>query len=264
MHFFTLFISHFILPSPKTTWKRLVTLNSVLNTSAHNHMLFSAYVIPNTHRRRDETVLLRRRCVHEFATSSRRLPTDSIDNLETGQADCVCVCVCFGVCLTTWILIDTDNFFNNDDIMTSLLKKLSIFIKIAVIKHYAVCLVSFKIVDRIRRQFRRVGGVYTPPRRFPLGFILPWPWIWRPKSVAFISVPKRISAASSVKIIRLILLKISHFIFLIWLWLWHCRILNLVDVLQDVSLCSCYFFDTRPTIQYSLCLLSCDFDEYRW
>ena len=50
----------------------------------------------------------RRRCVHKFATSSRRLPTDSIDNLETGQTDCVCVCFCV---LTTWILIDTDNFF---------------------------------------------------------------------------------------------------------------------------------------------------------
>ena len=36
----------------------------------------------------------RRRCVHEFETSSRRLPTDSIDNLETGQTDCVCVCFC--------------------------------------------------------------------------------------------------------------------------------------------------------------------------
>jgi len=32
-----------------------------------------------------------------FATSSRRLPTDSIDNLETGQT----VYVCFCVCLTT-------------------------------------------------------------------------------------------------------------------------------------------------------------------
>jgi len=93
----------------------------------------------------------RRRCVHEFATSSRRLPTDSIHNLETGQTDCVCVCFC--VCLTTWIFIDTDNFINSDDIMTSLLKKLLIFIKIGVIKRYGVCLVSLKItVDRIRRQ----------------------------------------------------------------------------------------------------------------
>ena len=63
--------------------------------------------------------------------------------------------------------------------MTSLLKKLSISIKIGVIKRYGVCLVSFQTVDRIRRQsswascecvhtadadttkqFRRVGGVY--------------------------------------------------------------------------------------------------------
>ena len=36
--------------------------------------------------------------------------------------------------------------------MTSLLNKLSISIKIGVIKRYGVCLVSFQIVDRIRRQ----------------------------------------------------------------------------------------------------------------
>jgi len=36
--------------------------------------------------------------------------------------------------------------------MTSLLKKLSISIKIGVIKGYGVYLVSFQIVDRIRRQ----------------------------------------------------------------------------------------------------------------
>ena len=54
--------------------------------------------------------------------------------------------------LTTWILIDIDNFFNNDVIMTSLLKKLSISIKNGVIKRCGVCLVSFKIIDRIRRQ----------------------------------------------------------------------------------------------------------------
>ena len=106
--------------------------------------------------RRNCRVSSRRRCVHEFATSSRRLPTDSVDNLETGQTDCVCFCV-----LTTWILINTDNFFNSDDIMTSSLKKLSIFIKIGVIKHYGVCLVSFKIVNRIRRQSSRI--VFTPP-----------------------------------------------------------------------------------------------------
>jgi len=64
--------------------------------------------------------------------------------------------------------------------MTSLLKKLPISIKIGVIKRYGVCLVSFQIVGRIRRQsschelrvftctadatkqFRRfgIGGVY--------------------------------------------------------------------------------------------------------
>jgi len=47
----------------------------------------------------------------EFATSSRRLPTDSVDNLETGHSG-----------LTTWIFIDTDNFFST---MTSLCRHLS-------------------------------------------------------------------------------------------------------------------------------------------
>ena len=36
--------------------------------------------------------------------------------------------------------------------MTSLLKKLSISIKIGVFKRHGVCLASFQIVDRIRRQ----------------------------------------------------------------------------------------------------------------
>ena len=45
--------------------------------------------------------------------------------------------------------------------MTSLFKKLSIFIKIGVIKRYGVCLVSFKIVNRIRKQSSRI--VFTPP-----------------------------------------------------------------------------------------------------
>jgi len=36
--------------------------------------------------------------------------------------------------------------------MTSLLKKLSISIKIGVIKRYGVSMVSFEIVDRICRQ----------------------------------------------------------------------------------------------------------------
>jgi len=40
------------------------------------------------------------------------------------------------------MMIDIDNFFNNDDIMTSLLKKLKkISIKIGVIKRYVVAIV---------------------------------------------------------------------------------------------------------------------------
>ena len=82
-------------------------------------------VMPNTHRRRrrDETVLSRRVGVGGVYMNSQLahdLPTDSVDNLETGQTDCVCVCFCVS---TTWILIDTDNFFNSGDIMTSLFKK---------------------------------------------------------------------------------------------------------------------------------------------
>ena len=44
-------------------------------------------VKPNTHRRRDETVLSRRRrrCEH----NSRRLPTNSVDNFETDQTDSI-------------------------------------------------------------------------------------------------------------------------------------------------------------------------------
>ena len=112
--------------------------------------------MPNTHRRRqrDETVLSRRVGVggvymnSQLAHDDCRRIRSTIWKLAKKK---LCLCLFF-VCLTTWILIDTDNFFNSDDIMTSLLKKLSIFIKICVIKRYGICLVSFKIVDRIRRQ----------------------------------------------------------------------------------------------------------------
>jgi len=50
----------------------------------------------------------------QFATSSRRLPTDYVDNLETEHS-----------CLTTWILIDIDNVFNNDVTMSSLVTNLN-------------------------------------------------------------------------------------------------------------------------------------------
>ena len=46
----------------------------------------------NTHRRRGETVELRRvGGVNTIATSSPRLPTDSVDNLKTGQTDSIAV-----------------------------------------------------------------------------------------------------------------------------------------------------------------------------
>jgi len=46
--------------------------------------------MPNTHRRRDETVLSRRRrrCEHN-SQLALRLPTDSVDNLETDQTDSI-------------------------------------------------------------------------------------------------------------------------------------------------------------------------------
>ena len=70
--------------------------------------------MPHTHRRRrrDETILSRRWCEHNSQLANR-----------------------LHSCLTMWI-------FNSDDIMTSLLKKLSISIKIGVIKRYGVRSVS--------------------------------------------------------------------------------------------------------------------------
>jgi len=111
--------------------------------------------MPNTHRRRrrDETVLSRRVGVGGVYMNSQ-LAHDDCRRIRSTiwKLAKQTVCVCFCVCLTTRILIDTDNFFNSDDIMTSLLKKLSISIKIGVIKRYGVCLVSFQIVNQIRRQ----------------------------------------------------------------------------------------------------------------
>jgi len=57
-----------------------------------------AWLVPNTQRRlrRDSTVELTRvasasAVCTEFATSSRRLPTDSVDSLETDQTDSIAV-----------------------------------------------------------------------------------------------------------------------------------------------------------------------------
>jgi len=85
--------------------------------------------MPNTHRRRDETVLSRRRrrCEHYYL----QLDHDDCRRIRstvwklTKQTP---------YRLITPILIDIDNFFNNDVIMSSLLKKLSISIKIHVVK----------------------------------------------------------------------------------------------------------------------------------
>ena len=85
-------------------------------------------MMPNTHRRRprDETVLSRRRCEHnsQLAHDNCRRIRSTIWKLtkQTTQR------------LITPILLDIDNFFNNDVIMLSLLKKLSISIKIHVVK----------------------------------------------------------------------------------------------------------------------------------
>ena len=58
-------------------------------------------------------VASRRRCKsNSHLYSSRRLPTDSVDNLETDQS-----------ALTTWILIDIDNFLST---LASLCRHLSL------------------------------------------------------------------------------------------------------------------------------------------
>ena len=81
--------------------------------------------MPNTHRRRrrDETVLSRRRCEHnsQLAHDDCRRIRSTIWKLikQTPQR------------LIAPILIDINNFFNNDDI-TSLLKKLSIGLSIKI------------------------------------------------------------------------------------------------------------------------------------
>jgi len=77
--------------------------------------------MPNTRRRRDETVLSRRRrrCEHnwQLAHDDCRLIRSTIWKLtkQTPQR------------LITPILIDIDNFYSNDVSMSSLLKKLSIY-----------------------------------------------------------------------------------------------------------------------------------------
>jgi len=91
----------------------------------------SKSLMPNTHTAdADATKLFcasAPRCEHNSQLCSRRLPTDSVDNLETAQTDSIALDY-------TNFDRDVDNFFNNDVITSSLLKKLSISIKIHVVK----------------------------------------------------------------------------------------------------------------------------------
>ena len=116
--------------------------------------------------------------VNTFATSWRRLPTDSVDNFETDQID--------SIAFDYTNFVNIDNFLNNDVIMSSLLKKLSTSTKIHVVKTqkqtqtqtvWPVSKLSTESVGSCRelvanscthrrrrrdetRQFRLVGGVY--------------------------------------------------------------------------------------------------------
>jgi len=103
----------------------------------HNKMVYAQYT-PPTPTRRNCFVASRRRCEH---------------NSQLAHDDCrqIRSTIIFGnwpnrlhSCLTTSILIDVDNFFNNDDTMTSSLKKLSTSIRcgVGLIKRYEVCSVS--------------------------------------------------------------------------------------------------------------------------
>ena len=93
----------------------------------------SCCVMPNTYRRRrrDETVLSRRRrrCEHnwQLAHDDCRRIRSTIWKLTTQRLR-----------LITPILTDIDNIFNNDVIMSSLLKRLSMSIKIHVVKRLSL------------------------------------------------------------------------------------------------------------------------------
>ena len=131
-------------------------------------------VMPNTHRRRDETVLLhrRRRCERNSQLACNECRRIQSKNLETDQTD--------SIALHYTILIDIDNFFSNDVTMSSLLKKV---INIYQNSHSQTAMESvwpvFKLsIESVRsrrelvancvhtadatKQFRRVGvgGVY--------------------------------------------------------------------------------------------------------
>ena len=63
---------------------------SVMLYSCHNSLVRSSVcrsLMPNAHRRRDETVLSRRRCVHEIATSWRQFRRVVGVNTPIGSRD---------------------------------------------------------------------------------------------------------------------------------------------------------------------------------
>jgi len=82
-----------------------------------NYVVYRLKPNTNRRRRRDSTVEWRRVgdvYMNSQLTSPRRLPTDSVDNLETEHSG-----------FTTRILNDIDYFFNNDIIMSPLVSNLN-------------------------------------------------------------------------------------------------------------------------------------------
>ena len=120
---------------------------SPIHTADADETKLSSLAAVCTHRRRDETVLSRwrRRCEH----NSRRLPTDSVDNFKTDQTDSIAF-----------------NYTNFDKYRSGFEQWRHYVVTVEkVISIYqnsrsqdtetdtdTVCLASFKIVDRIRRQ----------------------------------------------------------------------------------------------------------------
>jgi len=114
----------------------------------------------------------------EFATSSRRLPTNSVaiwklTRLHSG--------------LTTWILIDIDNFFNDDVIMSSLVTDLNSSTAQEIVNWLTTadgCVHSHRRYDSTR-QLSRVGAggvywalVFGPGTGPHSGYVHCWDWSW--------------------------------------------------------------------------------------
>jgi len=133
--------------------------------SPHLTRVISVQLKPNTHR--DATQLsgwVASAVCTEFATSwrqSRRVWT----NLLTVKLSCVVSAAwthpsAVVTQFTISCAVELFRLLTSDDVMTSLLKKLSMSIKIHVIKPL-LSVVSFQIVDRIRWQSSSVNSVHT-------------------------------------------------------------------------------------------------------